>query len=262
MTKNKTLAIILSVLFVFALVIALGQGVFRVGKIELQAHTTTNYLSSLNEEIVLENSQLNKGRSVFLLNRDEYSKNLEAQQPYIKVLSIEVVWPNTVKFHYSERQELYCVALDDGRFAYLDADFKVLKLVETAFSSNQQNPILIAPNAPIVSESVVAGMFLDKSLFSDSVNLYAAYDAMGYSVSQMKSMVKQIYTQETENGHTLVMETFLGVKIQILNSAYYTEGKVGLAYERMEKLDASQCSKGTIYVFKNKLSVLESLYIE
>ena len=85
---------------------------------------------------------------------------------------------------------------------------------------------------------------------------------MGYSVSQMKSMVKQIYTQETENGHTLVMETFLGVKIQILNSAYYTEGKVGLAYERMEKLDASQCSKGTIYVFKNKLSVLESLYIE
>lgn len=260
MTRNKTLAIVLAILFALVLVVALGQSVFRVGNVELVSHTTTNHLSSLNESAVLESSKLNKGKSVFLLDRDSYTENLEKNQPYMKVLSIEVVWPNTVKFHYAERVELYAIALNDGGFAYVDSEFKVLKVNKTPFVSNQQNCILLDCGFDKSSTEIVPGTFLDKTMFSDFLGLGDAYGDMGYSLAQMKSMVLSITNETNEDGHTTVLQTSLGVKIQILNSAFYTSQKVTLAYSMLETLDASEYSSGTIYVFKNSQSVLESRY--
>lgn len=260
MTRNKTLAIVLSILFALVLVVALGQSVFRVGNIELVSHTTTNHLSSLNESAVLAGSELNKGKSVFLLDRETYIANLEKNQPYIKVLSIEVAWPNTIKFHYAERVELYAIALADGGYAYVDNEFKILRVSQVSFNSTQQNCILLDCGFDKASTDLSAGMFLDKTKFSDFVGIYDAYTQMGYSVSQMKSMISEITNETNSDGHTTVLQTFLGVRIQILNSAYYTSQKITLAYSMLETLDPSEYSSGTIYVFKNSQSVLESRY--
>ena len=260
MSKNKTLAIVLGVLFALVLVVALGQSVFRVGKVELVAHTTTNYLSSLSESTVLSSSQLTKGKSVFLLDKNTYKNNLEKSQPYIKVLSIEVAWPNTVKFHYSERTELYAILLSDGAYAFVDDDFKVLRVSKTAYTSTQQNCITIDCGFAKSSSQIETGEFLDKNDFFDYTNLKQAYIDLNYTESQMKSMISSISVEETEKGHTIVMQTFLGVKIQILNSGYYTSKKVALSYAMLETLDSTEYSSGTIFVFKNDQSVLESMY--
>lgn len=260
MTKNKTLALVLGILFALVLVVALGQSVFRVGKVELVAHTTTNYLSTLNESSVLSSSKLSKGKSVFLLDRDEYAKNLEQAQPYIKVLSIEVSWPNVVKFHYAERTELYAISLNDDAYAYVDAEFKVLKVSKSSFVSTQQNCIKLDISLNKSSSEIEPGTFLDKTEFGDFLNLKDAYSELGYSQSQMKAMISSITTQNNEDGHTIVMQTFLGVKIQILNSGYYTPQKVALAYSMLDTLDPTEYCTGTIYVFKNGQNVLESMY--
>lgn len=261
MTKNKTLAVVLVVLFVLALIVALGQSVFRVGKVELVAHSTTNYLSALNENTVLSGSKLNKGSSVFLLDRDTYCKNLEASQPYIKVLSIEVVWPNTIKFHYSERTELFALPLNDGAYAYVDGDFKVLKVSQGAFSSTQQNSILLEQPLDKSSAEVRAGDFLNQQDFSDFVDIDDAFLDMGYSLSELKSMVRATSTTTDAEGKKLNLNTFLGVNIQILNSAFYTSQKITLAYQMLDTLTEQERSHGTIYVFKNSQNVLESRYI-
>lgn len=262
MTKNKTLAIVLTIVFTLVLIVALGQGVFRVGKVELVAHTTTNYLSGLNENTVLSASKLNKGKSVFLLDREDYINNLEKSQPYIKVLAIEVVWPNTVKFHYNEREELFAIALNDGAYVYVDSEFKVLRIVQGSYTSTQQNPILLSATIDKSSEQISQGDFLDKNEFFDYLNLAQAYTNLGYSVSDMRSMLSGASVSSNEDGDVLRINTYLGVKINILNAGYYTNQKVSLAYGMLETLTAAERSNGTIYVFKNNQNVLESMYIE
>ncbi len=261
MTKNKTLAVVLVILFVLALLIVLGQSVFRVGKVELVAHTTTHYLSTLTEDSVLSGSKLDKGKSVFLLDRDDYKANLEASQPYIQVLAIEVVWPNTVKFHYAERVEIYALQLSDGYYAYLDENFKVLRVSQAEFNSTQQNCILLNQSLDKTVLDVHAGDFLNKDDFADFVGLVEAYASLGYSLTQMESMISSLSITTDDDGRKLNIQTFLGVNIQILNSAYHTTQKVSLAYQMMSQLTESERARGTIYVFKNNLDVLETRYI-
>lgn len=262
MTKNKTLAVVLSIVFALVLVIALGQGIFRVGKVELVAHTTTSHLSGLNESMVLSSSKLSKGKSVFLLDRQDYINNLEKNQPYIKVLAIEVVWPNTIKFHFTEREELFAIALNDGGYAYVDSEFKVLRIEQGEYNSTQQNPILLSATTNLNSEQISQGDFLDKEQFFDYLNLASAYSLLGYSVSDMRSMLLSASVNTNAEGDLLSISTYLGVKINILNAGYYTAQKVSLAYGMLETLTAAERSKGTIYVFKNSQNVLESMYAE
>ena len=261
MTKNKTLAIILSIVFALVLVVALGQSVFRVGKIELVAHTTTNHLAALNENTVITDSKLNKGKSVFLLDRNAYIKNLEKQQPYIQMFSLEVVYPNTVKFHYAEREEFFAINLTGGSVAYLDGEFKVLKVVEGEFNTTQQNPILLKTTTNLNSEEVEAGDFLNKDSFFDYLNLKQAYNSIGYTVPQAKAMIKSAEVNQTQDGDILTLQTYLGVKIQIVNAGYYTSEKLNLAYAHLQKLTQEQCASGAVYVFKNSKNALESRYI-
>ncbi len=261
MTKNKTFAIVLSIVFALVLVVALGHSVFRVGNVELVAHTTTNHLAALTENTVLSSSKLNKGKSVFLLDRNSYINNLEKEQPYIQMLSLEVVYPNTVKFHYAEREELFVINLKDGAVAYLDSEFKVLKVVEGEYATTQQNPVLIETNLNLSSNDVQAGDFLDKDNFFDYLKLKQAYSSIGYTVPQIKAMISSASVEQTQEGDLLTLNTYLGVKIQILNAGYYTAEKISLAYGHLQKLTQSQSSSGAVYVFKNNKSIIESRYI-
>ena len=262
MTKNKTLAVVLCVVFALVLVVALGHSIFSVGQVELVAHTTTNHLSSLNESTVLSSSKLNKGKSVFLLDRQDYIDNLERNQPYIKVLALEVAWPNTVKFHFAEREELFAIALNDDAYVYVDEDFKVLRVVNSGFVSTQQNPILVGNVLDVDSAQINAGDFLDKDKFFDYLGLSEAYKALGYTIGDMRSMLNNVSVATNTDGDLLSINTYLGVKINILNAGYYTSQKVDLAYQMLETLTAAERSKGTIYVFKNSQNVLESMYAE
>lgn len=261
MTKNKALATVLAVVFAFVLIIALGQGIFRVGKIELVAHTTTNHLATLNESTVLSSSKLNKGKSVFLLDREDYINNLEQNQPYINVLALEVVWPNTVVFHYTEREELFALSFDDF-YAYVDSNFKVLRVEQGSFASTQQNPILLNNIVGLDEDKIVPGSFLNKDLFFDYLGLAEAYNAIGYGANDMRSMLSSMSVVQNDDGDLLTIKTYLGVKITILNAGYYTSQKVALAYEMLQELTPSQRASGKIYVFKNNQNVLESMYIE
>ena len=244
MRKNTKIAIAVIVLAVLTLIIVLSSTVFAVGSARLIWYNQpTGTLATLTNQNILESSGV-QGNSVFLLDRDEAIKNIEERYPRLRVIDIEICWPNIMNIHAIERQEVYAVATSSG-YCITDEYLRVLDTV-SSFSSTNVNPVLL--NLPNLTGSFERGDTIPHDYATTFVELYNAYIALGRDLTDMRAMCASIdYTNAK-----LTISTHFGVTIILDNPTQNTQAKMRMAIGTLDKLGTEDYGHGTITVFVNE----------
>lgn len=151
--KSKKLLVFLIVLVFIAVLIVVNSTVFTLQNVSVSWLSNTINLKNLHEDDV--SSLIEKGDSMFLLDKKEISKKLEKNYPYLRVVGIESKFPNKIVIYSAERNDLYAIKLADNEYAVVDDYGKVLgisnrsvfegtdidvKPIEVTFGYPQINP--------------------------------------------------------------------------------------------------------------------------
>ena len=257
MQKSKALTIVLSIIIVLALIVVMASSLFCINTVSLVWYNTPSKCSHLTEQHLVSISGMKDKQSVFTMNREKYISNIEKSEEYLKVLSLEVVWPNNLKIHIMEREEIYYIPMLDNTYLVTDSEFKVLRKVFSGNNNTIDNCIKITGRQGFDANSYDVGDFLPQEYFVDYLPLVDAFGANDQDLVSMQALIQSISIID----NTMSMQTYSGVTIDLLNAQYYTTTKLRTALSILSSLSASQLSTGSIYVFKNDYSIIEGRYI-
>lgn len=244
--KWKGLIISLSVAFaVIITAVIFACTLFTVKDIKLDYRTEAT--ESYSQDEIIEKSGLKYGKCVFFLKKNQYTKNIETNFPYLKVINIETVIPSHIVLHLAERQEFYAVEQGE-QILICDDEFKVLKIQEgITYTSTQSNAIFIAKdNITIKNEQINPGTFLDfeeeglKDLYNACLEnsrsreeMIASFEEISVVEHAQKEIIVGGKKVEQEMQTTLKLKTFSGREMFVHNAGY------GLKY-KLQKLFALQ----------------------
>jgi len=246
--KNKRLIIILSVFAFLVLIAVLCSTVFTVKSVSLNWLVTNVNMDVSNEEII---ADVEKGESVFLVDKKAIIDKLENKYPYLKVVSAEIKFPNKLILHTSVRQELYSLKLEDNKHAILDAECKVLRISSDSQLGQEIKPIPIqlegysySKDNFIVSKTADIGWI--KNVISNfSIALYQK----GYEEIDSKNNITalNINVGGYENKITFMTRYGVGIEIQQISDKLVDKLVFGISV--YDKLTESQKSQGLIRVY-------------
>lgn len=254
MTKNAKIAIIVSIIALIALIVVLSSTVFSVQKAEVVWYKEpSSTLSAIDDETVLAKSNV-KSQSVFFLDRNKAITSLEDSFPELRVIDIEVAWPNVMKIHAIEREAVYVLPVKDGKFAVVDEYFKVLDVINS-FDSTKTNAVLLTDET-VKQLSVSKGYNINifgKGVFRDT---YYAFIELSRDITDFRAIAKSVSVSET----TLIITTHQGTTIKIDKPFANTRVKVRMAINTFDKLTTEDYPNSVIYVFVNDDNQLVSRY--
>lgn len=250
--KNKRLVILLSVFAFLVLIVVLCSTVFTVKKVQLQWLTTKVNFSSTDNEVA---SDVKKGDSVFLVDKKEITKKLEDDFPYIKVVSLEIKFPNKLIIHSAERQELFDIKVKDNSHYILDGECKVLR------ASNDANvkgaiPVTVTNYAfpdGTFSVSQVADLGYVSGIMN---NLYKALLTNGYENVDMISNISAVQIDVTGYNENLEIKMG-GVTIKVSKITSNLFQKLNMAVATFDtKLSTVERQSGTLNVYEKDGKVI------
>ena len=176
--KNKILIISLSVLAFIVLIVILSSTVFCLKTVEINFMSNTVTLTNKETEII-ETGEFKYNQNIFFVSKNNYIKNLEEKNPYLKVVNIETSFPNKLVINAVERNELFAIkGYEENEYKYhliLDDELKILATIEN-YTNLYTNPILVTINGENTLANV-AGQTLNSlhnnTLTKLAVELYA-----------------------------------------------------------------------------------------
>lgn len=258
--KNKRLIIILSVFSFLVLIAVLCSTVFTVKSVSLRWLTTTNVFDQKDAEII---ADVQLGESVFLVDKEAIITNLENKHPYLKVVSVEVKFPNKLVVHTAERQDLYSLKIKDNKHAILDSECKVLAFVtDSKLNSMIQKPIPLTLDGYVYNEinfevSKVAELGWIKNIINNfSIALYQC----GYEEVDSKNIISSITIDVAGHNEEITIGMAYkdvygegGVNIEIQEISQNLSAKFIYAMEAYAELSPAEKSAGLIRVYSNSL---------
>ncbi len=142
---QKTLAIlciILAILLVLGIVVSLVLLLFPVTEIEILGDSRYTY----NE--IIEASGIKEGSRLYFINENRAEKLLLERYPYLENVEINSYFPNRVVIEITQFKEIYLLAHENG-FCYVNADFEILEIAQTAPEVAVLNCIYIKLENPV-----------------------------------------------------------------------------------------------------------------
>ncbi len=203
--KHKKLIITLSVLLgVFLLILILGLTVFTLKNVEIDFKNNSQIYSEESKKSIAEDSIIKKGTSIFAVNKKTISSVLEKNNPYLKIINIETVFPNKIVIHCAERESTYAVKANDKKYFICDAEFKVLSISDDYYTGQA---ILFTGLENLIENSnrVNAGEFLE--------------------FSSEKEVLEKIGTGLLQANKTVAMQKALIKSIEFTSGVYYYTAK-------------------------------------
>jgi len=247
--KNKRLIIILSVFAFLVLVAVLCSTVFTVKDVSINWLTTNPNIVQTDEEFI---ADVEKGQSVFLVDKTSIIEKLENKYSYLKVVSVEIKFPNKLVIHAAERQELYSIKIKDNKHAILDNDCKVLRIVNDAqLSSIEVKPINVdiqgyAIKEDVFEESKIAELGWVKNVLNDfSVALYSC----GYEDVDAKNNIKNLQINVGGYDNKINMAMRYGVEVEIQQISDKLTEKFAFAMGIYDDLSEEDKSIGIIKTY-------------
>ena len=240
MTKNGKIMIFIGVLLFIAALVVCGSVLFTVKRSQIVWYSTTSALSTLSEEDVLQASGV-RDNSVFSLDREIAVENIEKKYHFIRILDLEVVYPNLLKVHAVERQKVYAIPTDYGDYLITDEYLKVLDIVPD-FTNSNVTPILLNIELANNYEKGDTIEFTRASTFS---SIYNAFFALGQDLSHMRAICKEfVYTNSK-----LTIKTHFDVDIVLDNPTQNTKAKMQLAIKCFDLLGTEEYGAVNLKVF-------------
>lgn len=223
--KKRTQLILLSVFVFIVIAVVLSSSIFSLSSYDIDYMSTTINLNVTKEEII-EISKPEKNKSIFFIDKQTYSKNLENQLPYIKVINIETVFPNKIIYHIAERDELFALKNQD-KIYFVDNEGKIL-CEKSSYTNNANNPIEIITNE---QQSYAISSFLEQD--SDLVQISYCLKEWKTSTTLIKANIKSIDLTTS----TLIINMRSGLTIKIFDFKNELSNKMNLAFSTYDDSD-------------------------
>lgn len=167
---------------------------FAVRKVEIDFKNQSTIFSGEAQENIANNSAIPIGASIFTLNKTYIKDQLEKDNPYLKVVNIESVFPNKIIIHCAEREETYAVKAGESKYFICDADFKVLN-IQAHYRDDQYNAILFEGLESNITNAnrVNAGGFLEFNYDAELLkSLGQALLKNNKTVAQQRGLISSI----------------------------------------------------------------------
>lgn len=254
--KNKRLAVILSIFAFLTLLVILTSTVFTVQKLELNFTTNTIVLNIGDKEDIISSAGFKKGESVFLINKIKYQQKLEKNNPYLKVVKLETVFPNKLIIAVAEREELFAVQTDNqisssNSYVLLDSQLKVLKKITTKPISKTSPIVVEVVGQKYTDENFIVGEFASELTISRLLQQYAdAFESFSYTNLESRSFAKNILINLNNQG-VVTINTDWGLKINIEKPFDNFAEKLRTGVSTFNYYHNESVNTGTITVFKN-----------
>lgn len=140
--SRKRLAIILTVISVFVVLLVLGSALFSLQSVSIEfalVKTENSVLATYDKEEMVKAGGFSYGKNILFLNFDKNMERIEKSFPYAKVVKVTRNFPNKAIVYVTEREPMFKVSQPDGSAYILDADLKVLKHSTGIMSSFESN---------------------------------------------------------------------------------------------------------------------------
>ena len=254
MSKGKIIAISI-ISFIIVLSIVLFGFVFCVRKQSVAFTTELN----ITEQQILDSANIKNGNPIFMLNKEQATKNIETKFPNIKVIQIKTTSLVSVEIVVRERFSLYYTENED-KFYILDEDLKVLQITET----EPENLVKIETKLNTTNQTRVADFLGDENQQSISSNLFIAmYSAVLNSEDNqarvdMASLVKSIKFEEDK----LLVTTREDINLEIAKPSSELTNKINICFSAIKELTQEQKSGTTIKILYNADETVYKGYID
>jgi len=248
MKKNKSLVIILSIIAFIVLFVVLSSTIFCLKNVELNFLSNTINLTGQNEQII-ESADIKYNKSIFFADKEEYAKNLEEKNPYIKIINIETLFPSTIRINAVERNELLCVkGFSDNAFKsfmIMDDELKVLK-TEKEYVNKKTNAIFVnfeGENSVFVEQGQVFSDATNTNLLKKLTTELLAYNN---SVVLLKANFEEItFNFSSQDNLKIKMRSGTEIVIEDISTKFSEKFMLGLStYDSVENKTSS---KITVY---------------
>ena len=237
--SKKLLAVIISVTAVVVLIVVLGV-TFTIRHVTIDTTSTLN-LSEEEELSLIADSGIVMKSSILSVDENTVISNIENQHPSIKVISVERKFPNTVCVNLTDRTPVYAIRMQDGKYALIDRESKIVDIVESYDDYNYITPI-IGYDLP----SVQKGGFLNIAFISE---ITAEAENLSFVNQRFSSFIPSIEYLKVDNDvNKLLLRTNTGVVLVIKEVSGSMGTFFNLAYKfYMENLNTeNQKSSGYV----------------
>ena len=216
--------------------------VFTIKDVKANLLITSASNTLTNESVMTElKSQdvLPYNQSVFFLNRNKVTADIEKTIPKIKVVNLEITFPNAININYTERVPVFAVKISNSTYSYaiVDEDFKVISLSMTdadyinfSFTELQKNDESQLVKKEISFDNLRAGDFMCHNYLKE---LKAFFSLLKQYKTTESALIKiyeniEVYMRHTlENDHlSIKFKTIKGYNVDIYNFSNDTDRKV------------------------------------
>lgn len=223
--KKKWIIALSVIVAVILLIVILSFTVFSLKSVTLDYRTSKENITATDEEII-ESADIDLGGSVFFRNKQYYIDNIERENPFVKVINIETVFPSSYVIHIAERQKVFAVE-HNRQYYIVDEDYKVLEI----YNSEEQTDAILLNGLEISGTSYAVGEFLE---VENSQPIYSALYENNRPLNEQKAMIENItftsiYDKNIgESQPAIELKFFSGQTFRIINSSYGLRYKVAL----------------------------------
>lgn len=162
---------VISVVLITLIVIC--STVFTVKDIRINFLEEPSSLTSKSVYTQIVNTKsVSFGKSVFAYNKDESTKQIEKNVPYLKVVNLEIEFPNILSVNCVERKECayFSITNSIGMYAICDKEGKVLR------TSNGEIATLTKLELESSISDVLIGSFIQDDTIDKFVDLFMQFE--------------------------------------------------------------------------------------
>ena len=243
---NKRLMIVFICLAVLVLIVVCGAIVFTVKHIDvLVAGDNQN----IDKAQIVTSSGIKNGISIFTLDEQVITKNIEKNVPYAKVVDVERAFPNKIRISVQYRQPLLAITLKNtNKMLIVDDEFKVLEVVDNLSNHRVLKPNGIELEVPNLDN--ICGNFinLDTDKINTLKNIIIGFNEVNLNGNKLLDFVANLHFQDDQK--RLIIDTKKGVKLLIRRDTNAGENMQTIAcYNKFNKLYDAERENNSYYIY-------------
>lgn len=247
--RNKKLIILFSVLLGITLLAVFNSVLFSVQHVNAYC---ANRAESAYKEEVLAAHKIKRRSSIFLVNKEKVTKNVQTQVPHVRVLNIEKKFPNRIWINYIEETE-YLKITQGNKTLYLSRELRVMSVVDGLWEGDA---VRLLYNGETPALSVGDTLLFDGSQTVEAI--FAGFADLGYD----DTTVDLLYEIDLRGEELLLTVAYKsatgktpGMQWRILTTDNLSEKiRLALSVYNSDKLTDEQKKRGTLIVAGDKVT--------
>lgn len=250
---NKRLVIIFSSIVVAVMLVVLGAVILTVGNVQVVTNDEQGIYDMTN---IVNESGIKRGTSIFAVDEEKATRNIEKSYPYAKVIKIERKFPNKVVIEMVNRSPVFCLPVNgQDDYILLDREFKVLEIVK---KQDYDNALTLIKGCDYVcgdGENIqnLVGEYLDLSInpaYQTMHECLLAFEDYGDVNERFTAMVGSIEWVE-QPSREIIVGTNLGIKMAfMLGTNKSIAEQLKLVYNKLNGLD-NEVRESEMYIYMN-----------